>query len=382
MVRVNVEHTYADMDDSLRGDITVYVDVSVAAERDPKRGKRSYVPSAAGWAIAGEEDVLKGYGVSLIWDEYEKDSSVSELRAILRFLDTLYDYSPGMLVKTNRFNIRCDNQMLMAELKNGGKSQKLSKRMSSKYGRDYARMVYYMTRTNFSFSWVRGHSTDPFNCLADKMAYRCRHSALAAKSFTGEVREQYLDHLLHHADARSRRNHQQKLLSTMESIPETVVLFPAFHKKRYENSSDAIFVYLNQTAKTLKYDSETVTQLSKNTISLKTISYALRNYRKSDSFDISKPVLIKSRMPVLVDLLNELLAGEKPTVSPSDKNAQVAIDYLKTLMEDLNIKVMLDMSKTAALIDSITNVISNDYGRVSFKSPEHKKRIARCLIRL
>lgn len=382
MVKVNTEHTYADMDDSLSGDITVYVDVSVAAERDPKRGKHAYVPSAAGWAIAGEQDVLKGYGVSLIWDDYVKDSSTSELRAILRFLDTLYDHSPEMLVKTNRFNILCDNSTLMYELTEAGKKERTSKRKFSKYGRDYARMVYYMTRTNFSFNWVRGHSTDPFNCLADKMAYKCRNAALSEEDFTGKLREDYIHRLLENADARSRRNHTQKRVSAMEAVPETVVLFPAFNKKCHADFSDAVFIYLNQTTKTLKYDTQRVTQLSKTTISLKTASYSLFNYRMSESFDISRPVLIKSKMSILVDVMNELLAGAKPSVNVKDKNAQEALEELKLLMTGMNIKVVLDLSNTASVMDSIINVISKDYGNVSFKSLDHKERIERCMVRL
>lgn len=380
MVKVTNKHTYAEIDDALEGEITVYVDASFSSA--PVTGRRSLIPFASGWAISGENEVLKGYGVSLIWDDYAKDSAVAELRAILSFLDTIDGNFPALLSKSNRFNIRCDNQALMRDLTNGGKHEDISRKVAEKYGRDYLRIVYYMTKTNFNFAWVRGHSDNPFNCLADKIAHQCWSRALTEEGFDGKNREEYVKMRLGLADLQVRQNTAKARFENPSARKEKVALYCAYHTIRSDGEMTAGFSYVNKNTKENSYDAEKVTGFSKMAVQMRGLSYALFNYRISESFDIDNPVVLRVDMVAVIGLVKALLRGQKPDIKLNDEIAKRELENLKVLLTGMSVTIKADSSQDIATVKSIAYIACEDHGTVDFESTVHRGRITKRLAKI
>lgn len=191
---VENEKLYASIDANLSGMIDVYVDGSYSA--DIKFLESPMHPFGAGWAIPDRNGMLAGYGVTAIWAEFTRSSDLSELRAILSFLDLITEHYPHLNSRENVFRIHSDNQNLVGLMHQYLAAHELTPVMRERYGNEYDRIIEYRKNMNLSFHWVKGHDTNEYNNIADLLARRCFRQMLSKKPFTGHVRLNYIKDVL------------------------------------------------------------------------------------------------------------------------------------------------------------------------------------------
>lgn len=216
---VENEKLYASIDANLCGMIDVYVDGSYSA--DINFPDLSRHPFGAGWAIPDRDGMLAGYGVTAIWAGFTRSSDLSELRAILSFLDLVNEHYPHLNSRENVFRIHSDNQNLVSLMHQYLSVHELTPAMRERYGDEYDRILEYRKKMNLSFHWVKGHDTNEYNNIADLLARRCFRQMLSRKPFTGDARLNYIKDILIHKKM-THQHRQAKAIADSLPVAEPV----------------------------------------------------------------------------------------------------------------------------------------------------------------
>lgn len=394
MGTIENDSVYAFVKDGIHDVVSVYVDASYAFNEN--LGKHAYAPFASGWAIPDTDGAYPaGYGVSLIWDSPEKDSSVAELRTMLGFLDTIHDHYPHLLTKHRTFKIHCDNQTLMKEINNAKRNESFARKSYAKYGKDYARLVYYMMRTNLRFHWVKGHSTNQWNKLADSLARKCFRSATAEETFAGENRKAWIHtHLLDRKMValtpgktlkievfEAGKGRHSNLIEAGKEAKGTKVwddgetLLVGFQNCHKDESMSVGFSYVHPGTGVHGYTVEKSGTCSTLSLQIRAVQFALFNYRMTEGVDLTRPLTIKTELNKVAPLFNTLVKGVEPSVKKDDDALRKELDNLKTMIKGLKVRVVNEHSQNLNIVRSLAVIAVEDSGKVSYDSDEHKKRI-------
>lgn len=394
MGTVENDSVYAYIKDGLHDVVSVYVDASYSFNEN--LGKHAYAPFASGWSIPDTDGAYPAaYGLALIWDAPEKDSSIAELRTILGFLDTLHSHYPHLLTRERTFRFHCDNQTLMKELNNAKMNEIFARKSYAKYGKDYARLVYYMTQTKMRFHWVKGHSTNQWNSLADSLARKCYRSAMAEETFAGDerkawIRKNLLDRKMVslapgktlkievYEEGKGRHNsliEAGKAAKGTKMWDDGETLLVGFQNCHKEESMSVGFSYVHPGTGSHGYTVEKSGDASTLSLQIRAIQFALFNYRMAEGVDLSRPLTIKTELNKVAPLFNTLVKGVEPSVKKDDDALRKELDNLKTMITGLKVRVVNEHSQNLNIVRSMAVIAVEDFGKVSYDSEEHKKRI-------
>ena len=389
MATIETESTYAFIKDDVCGEIPVYIDASYAFNEN--LGRRAYAPFASGWSIEGHAGIPFGYGMTLLWDIPTRDSAIAELRTILAFLDNLHDNFPQMLTRSNVFHIHCDNLVLITQINNASTDEDFSRKSFLKYGKDYARLVYYMTRTKLKFSWVKGHATNEYNRLADLLARRCFQAAVAETPLVDVERRDYIRGVLItkkmvpeatsgedavFAFEMTKKKHQKYIEAGETKIWKTgAELLLGFKAHTKALPARGGFAYLIPETSEHGYTVESIESVAPLAMQARAVHYALFSYRMSEGVDLSVPLTIRTSLSRIPSIVNLLSKGLEPPYKKSDTVLHNEIESLKVMLSGMKVRVVSEHSGKLNGLVSMASIALEDHGVVSYESEEHMKRI-------
>jgi ribonuclease HI len=222
---------YAAFDECFKGPISVYVDGSF---RTDNKDMTRPVSMASGWAICDGNANLLGYGVTAFNTETVYSSQISELKALLAFLDTMQDSFPGIINRDFPITVIGDNLHLMKHLSMALVSEESSRYCFERNGEDYLRLLYYLSVMDLKFEWVKGHHGNDFNHLADLLAKKAYQSISTTGFFPTDVRNDFIESLLRKFNRgeipfkpkSSFMTHKQLRKSITKNGPEVLVDIP------------------------------------------------------------------------------------------------------------------------------------------------------------
>lgn len=191
-VERKTENHYFAFDPATEGVLSVYVDGSFFS--DVPDGTETML-LASGWAIADSEERLVGYGGTHFTTPFTRSSEVSELKAILSFLDAFTTEFPERRNKDFPVVLISDNQNLVNHFNNSLLMEEEYWYCQERYGQEYSRLLDYLEVMDLSLSWVKGHYLNNFNRLADRIANKAYQQVTYQGSFTTEERGEYCSYL-------------------------------------------------------------------------------------------------------------------------------------------------------------------------------------------
>lgn len=182
--------------ESLTEPFEVYVDGSFNGDAKLLPRGATTMPVASGWAISTGNGELAGYGGSDFIMDYTNMSEKGELASILSFLDAMQENFPGFISRDFPVTLVSDNQNLITNINAALVSEETSRYCYRFHGENYVRLLYYMSVMDLKFSWVKGHSINDFNRLADFIARRAYQSIRINGEYTAEERRDFSRYLV------------------------------------------------------------------------------------------------------------------------------------------------------------------------------------------
>lgn len=380
METVDQEMLYSRISAKLYGMIDVFVDGSYSDAADSSGC--GLAPFGAGWAIphAGKKR-LAGYGMMGFRAEATNGSEVSELRAILSFIDTLREFYPHLNTRENVFRIHSDNKNLVTLLQNNLSEMELSPGMRGRFGVEYLRIEEARKRINLSFHWVKGHDGNPFNEVADSFARHYFRQMLLGKEFHGQPRRKFINDVLIKEGLlpSSQKMPVCEMPAAVRNSAQEVEIISAEEERRRQGIRDAkkaekqrwidgqrLGIALQAvrsdsgTASVLSFESDACADsdpiyghinssdsqdISLLAIQLRSLNSVLGLYRNSDSFNAKRYVTVHNNLRYGSPIAGAIVNNTDVNVSGDDILAHQEIAELRRLLSGLKIR----------FVDSVNN---------------------------
>lgn len=365
---IETDLLYSSIRKNLSGVIDVFVDGSYSSVTSTS--VEELQPFGAGWSLVGKDGTLAGYGVCATWAEYTPSSDLSELRAILAFLDAINTHHTRLVDRKNVFRIHTDSQNLIGLLQKNLMQDELPPAMATRYGKDYARIVQYRMDMTLSFHWVKGHAENEFNGTADLLARKCFRKLVATGQFNGDERRAYIHTIL------SLRNAHPAVLPHIKPVelecPPTGTEPAVTNKVSAWNSAQNLMIcfkshklqfktaYIVSTESGVLYDHIIhidSLNTSREALQVKTFIHALRKFFASEDFDPSVPLRIWSNAHMGGALMNSIVKGNEPKVDNNDLVLKKNIDILRGLVSGIQIRYVDDVEGRLTHLCSVSNII-------------------------
>lgn len=334
---------YSAFDKDYEGDLKVYVDGSFNGGYGQMKRR---VPMAAGWAISDVADKkLVGYGISTFKVRFTTSSEKNELRSMVAFLDALAENAPEKIKRGYSVSLICDNKELIDGLKRAYKDENFSRHFYNRHGDDYLRLLYYISAMDLKFQWVKGHSSNKFNRLADLMARKAFRTITSSGHFGGEQRRAYMQMALvdfGSYDGGKMTTRQlkgfvaQKGIGFLDSI---ATLWINMERVEHEGRTFAGFSFTDGWRKV--QGTKGGVFLSKPNsfyLSVRAVNYALSQYVNNVEKD--KTLLIRIHDKQVVGLINTLGRGRRYNVALKNTSLQREVDKMLALIKDKHVIAM------------------------------------------
>lgn len=371
-----------DMEDV--NDFDVYIDGSFGAGfKTP--GRHAASPYGSGWTLVTDVEgtqKLVGYGVAQFWDSFSTNSEISELRSIIKFFEGLEEHFPEMVTRKQSYRILCDNQTLIRIVTKAFVNSDTSRSAYHKYGKDYADLVYFSAKTNISFEWVKGHASNIFNRLADRMARQAYRNACSETPFTGITRycfvtalvsktmnldEEIIQQMKSSLFVARKKLHATKIATGQQTQNEQWKNGNSIHVSGTVSTNDTDYhvggSYTFDDGENVGTKVETFPkdEMDRAAGRLRIFQHAIFAYRTAEGTDLSKPVTIHTNVKALPPIVNALRKGITPNTSSSHHLTQ-EINNLRMLMEGMEVRAVHD---EGSLITHLRNLSGEMTSRVA-----------------
>lgn len=346
-------------------------------------------PYGSGWAMVDKyssvtkyasRKKLIGYGMTQFSDTHSTSTSVGELRSIIQFFEGIEQHFPQMMNRKHTYHVHCDNLNLIKNLNKSQVNQDSARSAQKRYGKDYQIILSFIQKTNIFFNWVKGHSTNEFNCFADALAYKAYQYAKAPGKMTKLERFDFIVHsvisrnLLSYTDKEELRRKWEQVRNGVESSEDQLEAPKVKRKKNpAEDKKWRLGKQLLVSTAAAETEDDThqgvvfsmdegvnltsgVTiipgsELHKTVVHLRGIQKALFAYRTAEGVDTSVPVTIRTNVksiPRLIDSPEEA-EGMNIVFCPE---LEKEIENLKMLMTGMQIRIVGDNN---LLVSSMAN---------------------------
>jgi len=370
---IETDLLYSSIRKNLSGVIDVFVDGSYSSVTSTTVDELQ--PFGAGWSLVGKDGTLAGYGVCGTWAEYTPSSDLSELRAILAFLDAVNTHHKRLVDRHNVFRIHTDSQNLIGLLQKNLMQDELPPAMSARYGKDYARIVQYRMDMTLTFHWVKGHAENEFNGTADLLARKCFRKLVSSGQFNGDERRAYIHTIL------SLRNAHPAVLPHIKPVelecpPANVESITGGRISPWESAQNLMICFKSQklqfktayivsTESGVLYDHTTHVDsinTSKEALQVKAFVHALRKYFASDDFDPAVPLRIWSNAHIGGAMMNSLVKGREPVIlDHNDLVLKKNLDILRGLISGVQIRYVDDVEGRLNHLCAVSNIIFDSH---------------------
>jgi ribonuclease HI len=330
------EGYFVAFDEHHAGDLNVYVDGSFNGAYGQMK-RRIHV--AAGWAIAGKNETLVGYGLSTFKAKFTTSSEKNELRSMLAFLDVMQEEFPEKINRNQTVTLIGDNKSLIVGLTRSAEDEKTSRRFYATHGDDYLRLLYYMSVMNLKFKWVKGHNANRFNCLADSMARKAFRAMAADGIFPANVRRRYVETVLGNfgsfsgaklTSSQLRNAISRKGTNILNEIP---TLWVGVRKVEHNGRTFAGFAYTDgQLVTKGARGGVFLTNHNDLYLTVRAVNYALTQYAKNGKKH--KTLLVRVENEEASSLLTALGRGRKFNIARKDVALQHEVDKMRTLLKE------------------------------------------------
>lgn len=345
---LETETTYAWLDNNHSMDsLEVYVDGSF--NYCAENANEEQAVFAAGWSINADEK-LTGYGVNIFHASPTPSSSLSELRAMLSFLDMMHDHFPHLL-DTRQITLICDNKGIVNLLTNTVLREDASRYSVETFGPDFQRMLYYMVTLNLSFKWVKGHADNDFNKIADMLARKAYRTMTAKNAWGMEDRRNWINEVMYEVKS------QRGLLAPQATESITGL---RSHLRRFGMHQDIPVIWIHSCIRNngkrkvagLSYlannpavaGARIVETGKKKTaphyLDLRALRFALADYRGNPDTDLDKTVLVRVESNVVIDIISLAMKGCRPNITKKDVRLQHEFDRIIPLLNGMKIVAM------------------------------------------
>lgn len=373
MDTIETDLLYSSIRKNLKGVIDIFVDGSYSSVTSTTTEEPQ--PFGAGWALVGSDGTLAGYGVCATWDEYTTSSDLSELRAMLAFLDAVNKNHSHLVDRCNVFRIHSDSQNLIGLLQKNLMQNELPPAMALRYGKDYARIVKYRMEMTLSFHWVKGHAENEFNGMADLFARKCFRKLVSDGSFNGEERLTYIHSVLSSKNAHPTTLPLIKPAEPELCLPEATQMNSKVTLVNLDKAQDLMVwfdsrklqyktVYVASMESGVLYD-HTIhldsLNASKNALQVKTLIHALKQYFASDEFDPSLPLRVWSNALIAAGYLNTMVRGKEPKIDSDDLVLKKNLDILRGLISGVQIRCIDDTDGKLSRISAVSNIVFDSH---------------------
>jgi ribonuclease HI len=365
---IETDLLYSAVKKDLAGVIDVFVDGSYSAVTATTIEQLQ--PFGAGWSIVGRDGLFAGYGVRATWASYTTSSDLSELRAMLAFLDTVNTHHSRLISRENVFRIHSDSQNLIGLLQKNLMTDELTSSMADRYGSEYARIVDYRKKMTLSFHWVKGHAENEFNGTADLLARKCFRKLVASGEFSGDERRAYIHTIL------SLRNAHPTILPKIKPAePEEYIASPAsVSNGRNPSWAEAQNLLVSFKSEKLQFRTAYIVSTesgvlydhvvhldslnaTKEALQVKALVHALRKYFTSEYFDPALPLKIWSNAHIGGALMNSLSKGNEPKVDHNDLALKKNLDILQGLISGVKVRYVDDVEGKLSHLTAVSSII-------------------------
>lgn len=347
MTLLETKTSYAWLDDiEDDGDIEVYVDGSFNFL--PEDAGREFSFFGAGWAVKSGCH-LTGYGVNVFQDTPTPSSALSELRSILSFLDTMHQHFP-QVIQDRRVTIVCDNAAIVRAISKSASDEEWSRRSSDLFGKDFVRIVYYMTVLNLSFQWVKGHAENEFNQVADMLARKAYRTMTAGRTWGIKARRKWIDTTISPYRLRLGRFDEENLFSPGELLKfinvhgmhsEIPVIWVNTHVETKDGFHIAGISHVNNDGRVS--GSKAVISSRRfmaHCMEVRALRNALIAYKQDANTDTNKTVIARLQSDFVIEAVTNMTNGMKPKVNRKNNRLQYEVDMLADAANGLKILPM------------------------------------------
>lgn len=327
-------------------DIEVYVDGSFNFL--PEHANRASSFFGAGWSIkAGSH--LAGYGVNLFEDTPTPSSALSELRSILSFLDTMHQHFPGVL-EDRKVTIVCDNAGIVRGVSESMLNEEWSRRSWELYGKDFARIVYYLKTMNLSCQWVKGHADNEFNQVADILARKAYRMMSAGRTWGLKARREWIDSTISPYRLRLGKFDQENLSSPAELLKfisvhgihsEIPVIWVNTHLETKDGMNISGISHVNNDGRIS--GSKAVVSARRfmpHCMEMRALRYALIEYKKDAKTDIENTIIVRLQSDFVIETIHNMMNGTIPKVNRRNDRLKHEVDMLADAVKGLKILPM------------------------------------------
>lgn len=376
MSLVETPETFAFISPASNQKLDVFIDGS-GDTRKHLNAEIDY-PYSAGFTIANQESQLQGYGVTARMDTYTQHTLVLELRAIVAFFSLLREHYAGLCNATISYMVHLDNDAVVRIMNNIEALRTSKKELFDVAKKEYDQIQELTENLKVSYSWVKGHATNPFNRAADAMARAAFRSWQEDGHFSSTIRRNALEEKLLTQNLLTVQEFCSHLGDETFTSSNTFYHFTAKEKEEFisrkkeeqaqrkalwDNSEKIMttfsrsvidgkpFVVLSCSYNGETYHSEPFEPQGrvKYLTELKALLHAIGFYRSCFNNDNLKPLSIHTDLAFAGETLNRIMKGKEPCIPHNDTAIENSIAELRQIIQRMSLRAVVD--KTDAMRD-------------------------------